>query len=103
MGNRKTSQAAPALHDLWAEILVSLCLLYYQAENSSRPGKVFLRGTLCALRVFAVNAGLEFHREDAKHAKKRKGPDLVAAEGRPYGCVPSSVAVESRRIMETWW
>src|SRR5437867_425045 len=29
--------------------------------------------------------------------------DRAATQGRPYGCMQSSVAVASRRIMETWW
>src|SRR5438093_1090220 len=35
-----------------------------------RSERILLRGFLCALCVFAVNAGQHFHREDAKDAKK---------------------------------
>src|SRR5216117_193896 len=57
--------------------------LYYQPENPLLAGKDFssrnLRA-LGALRGFAVNPGLDFHREDAKHAKKtRRTLVLVAA------------------------
>src|SRR5947208_14469740 len=35
-----------------------------------RRERILLCGFLCALRVLAVNAGQQFHREDAKYAKK---------------------------------
>src|SRR5213592_624782 len=49
--------------------------LYYQPESPLLAGKDFssrnLRA-LGALRGFAVNPGLDFHREGAKHAKKTR-------------------------------
>ena len=49
------------------------------AENPLLAGKDFSSPDLRALRGFAVNPGLGFHREGAKHAKTTRRLSLVAA------------------------